>query len=104
LSGLWIVIVVLALVAVSVVVVNVVVRRKGYSIPGKTVVRCSKGHLFTTLWIEGGSFTAVRLGPLKRYQRCPVGKHWAVVRPIKEADLTDEDRRIAAAARQPQGH
>ena len=43
--GLIIGIVALVLVGITVVVINVVVRRKGYSIPGRTVVRCSKGHL-----------------------------------------------------------
>ena len=95
----WIaIIIVLIVLAICTVIVNVVVRRKGYSIPGKTVVRCSKGHLFTTTWVEGGSLTAVRLGPLTRFQRCPVGNHWAIVHPVKNEDLTDEDRRIAAAA------
>lgn len=95
----WIVIIALLFVlAISVLVVNAVVRRHGYSIPGKTVVRCSKGHLFTTTWIEGGSLKAVRLGPLTRYQRCPVGNHWAIVHPIKDEDLTDDERRIAAAS------
>jgi hypothetical protein len=95
-SVLWITIIVLAVVAAVVVIANIVVRRKGYSIPGKTVVRCSKGHLFTTTWVEGGSFKAVRLGPLTRYQRCPIGKHWAIVHPVKSEDLTDEQRRIGA--------
>lgn len=92
-----VIVIVLIVLAISAVIVNVVVRRKGYSIPGKTVVRCSKGHLFTTTWIEGGSLKAVRLGPLTRFQRCPVGNHWAIVHPVKDEDLTDEDRRIAAA-------
>jgi hypothetical protein len=70
---------------------NVVMRRKGYSIPGKTIVRCSKGHLFTTTWIEGGSLKAVRLGPYTRYQHCPVGKHWSIIHPVKEQDLTAEE-------------
>ncbi|HXX90300.1 MAG TPA: hypothetical protein VEI83_08770 [Acidimicrobiales bacterium] len=96
-AGLIVGIVVLVLVGISVVVVNVTVRRKGYSIPGRTVVRCSQGHLFTTTWIEGGSLHAVRLGPYKRYQRCPVGPHWAVVVPVRDEDLTDEERREAAA-------
>jgi hypothetical protein len=94
--GLIIGIVVLALVGITVVVINMVVRRKGYSIPGRTVVRCSKGHLFVTTWVEGGSLKAVRLGPLRRYQRCPVGNHWAIVHPVKEEDLTDEERRAVA--------
>jgi hypothetical protein len=93
-AGLIVGIVVIVVLAVTVVVINVVVRRKGYAIPGHTVVRCSKGHLFETSWIEGGSFKAVRLGPLTRYQHCPVGHHWAIVHPLKEEDLTDEDRRI----------
>ena len=97
---MWIAVaaVILVVVAVSVAVMNVAARRKGYSIPGKTVVRCSKGHLFTTTWIEGRSFTTVRLGPFTRYQRCPVGKHWSVVHPVKERDLTEEDRRVAGAS------
>jgi hypothetical protein len=77
-----------------VILMNVVMRRKGYAIPGKTVVRCSKGHLFKATWIEGGSFVAVRLGPVTRYQYCPIGKHWAIVHPVKDADLTTEDRKL----------
>jgi hypothetical protein len=96
-AGLIIGIVVIALVVVGVVVINVVVRRQGYLIPGHTIVRCNKGHLFETTWIEGGSLKAVRLGPLTRYQRCPVGNHWALVHPVKEDDLTDEDRRLLAS-------
>ena len=61
-----------------------------------TIVRCSKGHLFTTLWVPGASFKAVRLGS-KRYQRCPVCKKWRIVEPVADAELTDEDRRRAAA-------
>jgi hypothetical protein len=90
-------IVILGVVAVAVVVLNLVVRQQGYSIPGKTVVRCSKGHLFTTTWIEGGSLKAVRLGPYTRYQYCPAGRHWAIVHPVKDEDLTDAERRAAGA-------
>ena len=95
---------VIALAAVVVVFVAVVGsqagRSRGYSgMGGKTIVRCSQGHLFTTTWIAGTSFMAFRLGLLTRYQRCPVCKHWAVVHPIKDEDLTDEDRRIAGEAR-----
>jgi hypothetical protein len=36
------------------------------------IVRCSKGHLFTTIWVPLASFKAVRLGS-RRYQRCPGG-------------------------------
>ncbi len=63
---------------------------------GKVVVRCSKGHLFTTTWSPLGSLTAIRLGSA-RFQRCPVGNHWALVKPVQDADLTEEDRKTAAA-------
>ena len=86
--------VIVGIVVLAVVVgLNVVMRRRGYAIPGRPAVRCSKGHLFRTTWIEGGSLKAIRLGPVRRFQRCPVGRHWALVRPVKEKDLTDADRR-----------
>jgi hypothetical protein len=72
-------------------------RRLGYvGMGGDTVVRCSQGHLFTTKWIVGSSLKAVRLGGFKRYQRCPVCETWRVVVPVKDDDLTDDDRRVAA--------
>lgn len=95
-TALIIAIVILGLVGIVVVVMNVVMRRRGYDIPGTTVVRCSKGHLFTTTWVEGGSLKAVRLGPTKRYQRCPACRRWAIVRPLRDEDLTDDERRAAA--------
>ena len=74
-------------------------RRRGYSgMGGETIVRCSRGHLFTTLWVPGVSLKSVRLG-LTRFQHCPVGRHWTLVTPVKDADLTDEERRIAAEHR-----
>jgi hypothetical protein len=90
------VIVILAAIALLVGILNVVMRRMGYSIPGKTIVRCSNGHLFTTTWIEGGSLKAIRIGPRTRYQRCPVGNHWTIVHPVKDEELTEEERRSAA--------
>lgn len=71
-------------------------QKRGYSgMGGDTIVRCSQGHLFTTTWIVGSSFKAVRLG-YKRYQRCPVCKKWRIVVPVRDDELTDEDRRVAA--------
>jgi hypothetical protein len=67
---------------------------RGYPIGGNLVVRCREGHVFRTLWIPGVSFKALRLG-LWRVQRCPVGKHWTIVTPVKEADLSARDRRLA---------
>ena len=97
-SGVYIP-VIIAIVLLVVAVWNVIMSKKGYRIPGKTVVRCSKGHLFWTTWIEGGSLKAVRLGPFTRYQHCPVGKHWAIVHPVGENDLTGNDRKVLAQQR-----
>jgi hypothetical protein len=44
-------------------------------------VRCREGHVFTTIWIPGGSLKAMRMGRW-RWQRCPVGHHWTWVRRI----------------------
>ncbi|TDU89578.1 hypothetical protein EV138_3151 [Kribbella voronezhensis] len=60
-----------------------------------TIVRCSAGHLFTTKWMPLGSFKAIRLGR-RRYQRCPVGHHWAIVRKVAPDTLTPEERETAA--------
>jgi hypothetical protein len=76
----------------------VVVRRRGFMIGANTAVRCRTGHLFTTLWIPGGSLKAIRLG-WWRFQRCPVGRHWSFVTPVRQSDLTEEERRLAAQTR-----
>lgn len=62
----------------------------------ETIVRCNKGHLFTTIWVPLGSFKAIRLGS-RRYQRCPVGHHWAMVRRVNADDLDPDEREAAAA-------
>lgn len=82
----------------ALVVATVILRRRGYGFGGNTVVRCRSGHLFTTIWIPGASLKAIRLGWM-RFQYCPVGKHWTLVTPVKDSDLTDENRRIAAENR-----
>jgi hypothetical protein len=82
----------------SVVVEAVAVGRLGYPPAGNVVVRCREGHLFTTLWVPGGSVKSVRLGPW-RFQRCPVGGHWSLVTPVRRADLSFRQRRLAAARR-----
>lgn len=70
-------------------------RRRGYSVGGSTIVRCSAGHLFTTIWVPLASFKAIRLGRT-RFQRCPVGQHWALVTPLRGEELTDVERQLAA--------
>lgn len=82
------------LIVVVVAGATLVARLLGYKLGGKVVVRCRKGHLFTTIWIPGVKLKALDLG-LARLQRCPVGKHWTLVTPVRDSDLTDEERRFA---------
>jgi hypothetical protein len=65
---------------------------------GNMIVRCRQGHLFTTLWIPGASLKSVRLGPW-RLQRCPVGRHWSLVTPVKEASLSSAELDAARTTR-----
>jgi hypothetical protein len=90
--------IVVAIVVVAMVVATFISRRRGYAIGPNTLVRCQEGHLFTTVWIPGVSVKALRLG-WWRFQRCPVGGHWSLVHPVKEADLTDEERQMALTHR-----
>lgn len=80
----------------TVVAEVVVLRRRGYGVAGDVVVRCRRGHLFTTLWIPGVSLTSLRLG-WWRFQHCPVGGHWSLVTPAPDADLTPRQRAAARA-------
>ncbi len=73
-------------------------RRRGYNFGGDVIVRCSEGHLFTTVWVPGVSVKAIRLGWL-RLQRCPVGEHWSAVSPVRDEDLTEAERYLAAQHR-----
>jgi hypothetical protein len=92
-------------IAVPVIVVVVLLRlvaaklRGRPVLGGEIVVRCSKGHLFRTNWSSLGSLTSIRLGSA-RFQHCPVGDHWSLVRPVPDSDLTAEDRRMAEQNRQ----
>lgn len=73
---------------------TVIATRRGYSFGRNTLVRCYHGHLFTTVWIPGGSVKSLRLG-FWRLQWCPVGRHVALVRPVKSAGLSDAERAFA---------
>lgn len=79
------------IIAGSLLVEPILMKARGYPIGGRLVVRCRKGHLFTTLWIPSVSIKAVRLG-WWRVQRCPVGGHWSVVTPVRESELGALDR------------
>jgi hypothetical protein len=73
-------------------------RVLGYKLGPNTIVRCRRGHLFTTIWIPGVKLKALDLG-VARVQRCPVGSHWSLVTPVRDADLSDEQRERARAHR-----
>jgi len=76
---------------------SAVLVARGYPPAGQVVVRCRAGHCFTTIWVPGVSVKAVRLGPW-RIQRCPVGRHWSVVTPVRRSDLSWWRLRRARAA------
>jgi len=86
------------IIAVAFLLEPVAMKLRGYRIGGNLVVRCRKGHLFTTIWLPGASLKSVRLG-WWRVQRCPVGKHWSIVTPVKESELSKDERRIASEHR-----
>jgi hypothetical protein len=85
---------VLAIALAGVAVEVIGLRRRGWGAGGSVVVRCRKGHLFTTIWIPAASLKSVRLG-WWRVQRCPVGSHWSIVTPVVKASLSAEELRAA---------
>jgi hypothetical protein len=86
------------LVVATYVIGTVIARRRGYNMGGNVIVRCRRGHLFTTIWIPGVSLTALRLG-WYRLQWCPVGRHWSLVTPVNPRDLNDDVRLAATVHR-----
>jgi hypothetical protein len=89
-------VIVIVMIALALAVTTLAARRMGYSgMGGDTIVRCRAGHLFTTLWVPGASLKSIRLG-MTRFQYCPVGKHWTLVTPVRDSDLTDEERQFAS--------
>lgn len=86
------------IVAVAVLALGTAIaRRLGYKVGGNTAVRCRQGHLFTTLWIPGVKLKAIDLG-IARIQHCPVGKHWTLVVPVRDADLRKKGPGAASAS------
>jgi hypothetical protein len=79
---------------VAVAVEALAMRLRGYRMGRNVIVRCQQGHLFTTTWIPGGSLKSLRF-LWWRYQRCPVGRHWSIVTPVRETDLSGRQRRAA---------
>ena len=86
----------LALIAGAALAELIPVWRRGYGVGGNVIVRCHKGHLFSTIWVPGASVKALRLGP-RRVQWCPVGRHWSLVTLVRESDLSGRQLRTARA-------
>jgi hypothetical protein len=87
------------LAVVAVVTFTVVGRLLGYGFGTHTIVRCRRGHLFTTVWIPGVNLKALDLG-VARIQRCPAGGgHWSLVTPVRAAELSPLQRARARARR-----
>jgi hypothetical protein len=84
----------LIVVTLAILTETLAVSRKGYGIGGNVVVRCRKGHLFTTIWIPAASIKSLRLG-WARVQRCPIGHHWTLVTPVRASDLNEDDLEFA---------
>jgi hypothetical protein len=87
----------LALAVGAIVIGLVLIARRGpvdterFEVP----VRCRDGHVFTTVWMPGLSFKAIRLGPV-RFQWCPVGEHRTLVTYVPWHRLSPEERWMAA--------
>ena len=87
----------LALVVLVVIVVAVVVALGARSGPGfERIVRCRSGHLFSTTLVPGMSLKAVRLWNV-RFERCPIGHHWTLVKPVDESTLSADELAAARA-------
>ena len=84
----------LGIAGAAVLVETIGIRLRGSRFGGNVVVRCRSGHLFTTIWIPGASLKALRLS-WWRFQYCPVGHHWSLVTPVRESDLTEDQKRTA---------
>ncbi len=67
---------------------------RGYPMGTDVLVRCRRGHLFSTIWLPGISVKALRL-VWRRVQRCPVGGHWSIVTPVRHGELSADERRLA---------
>jgi hypothetical protein len=82
------------LIVLGLLIEPLAMKLRGFPIGGRLIVRCRRGHLFATIWIPSFSLKAARL-LWWRAQYCPVGRHWTVVVPVRENELTDDEKRIA---------
>jgi hypothetical protein len=90
--GLVLAVIVLIVVVATVALATLSARSRGF----QRIARCNAGHYFTSTVVPGASLKAIRLGWV-RFQKCPVGNHWAIVSWVDPASLTDEQRVQAQA-------
>ena len=90
----WVIGIVVAVVWVVLVLVRFVIAKRRAAPRGHPpIVRCSKGHVFTTVWIPGGSFKAVRwLDPIPAL---PGRQAWNIGQTHQRRRLSDEERQSA---------
>jgi hypothetical protein len=82
--------------AAAAIVETLAMRLRGFRVGRDVVVRCRDGHLFTTTWLPGGSLKSLRF-VWWRFERCPVGRHWSLVTPVRESALSRREKRFALA-------
>lgn len=61
----------------------------------RTIVQCSRGSYYETVWVPYISFKSIRLGS-RRFQKCPVHKRWELSRMVPDDEWSPE---IIAEAR-----
>jgi hypothetical protein len=86
----------LGLLAGGIAAANAYVHHEGYTIPGRTMVRCRSGHEFSTIWVSGMSVASLRLGLHTRFMKCPECNAWRIVHPIKPIVAVPEEPPVAA--------
>lgn len=55
----------------------------------RTIVQCSQGAYYETIWVPFASFKSIRLGT-RRFQKCPVHGRWELARMVPEEEWTPE--------------
>jgi len=88
-ENMFMVLVVVLVWVILVMIPTAIIFNKGLRFGKNVVVRCSANHLYTTMWIPSVSLKAFRWG-FRRYQYCPVGKHWAWISQLRGPELTFE--------------
>jgi hypothetical protein len=86
-QGLSIGALVLLVVVLVIILLSRTMRRSGYDVGRRSIMKCREDHLFVATLIPGVSFVSLRLGPTARYRHCPVGHHFSLCIAQRRADL-----------------